>query len=293
MANKHLFIGFGEIASFCAAHLVEMGDNIVGIARKKKPIVQGAILWQGDVKSSSILQRIRENSFDSAVITMTPSGRGEQAYRAAYFDVVEVLLRLWQQGNAPKRILFISSTSVYGQYGGEKVDEFSPVEPQSGTAKILCETEKLLLDSSLKCAIIRFSGIYGPGRDYLLRQVKDLKGGGDNYTNRIHIEDCCGVICHLLAMDIDKLDSVYLASDNEPVKSHDIRRWLAVQMKIDPEQLVTQASGSGGNKRCDNTKLITSGYTFRYPSYKDGYEDLARISTDVNIAENHAPHKSK
>ncbi|WP_086929550.1 NAD-dependent epimerase/dehydratase family protein [Agarilytica rhodophyticola] len=286
MANKHLFIGFGEIASLCASHLVANGDSVVGIARRTKPVVPGVTLWQGDVLSHPILQRVSENCFDSAIITMTPSSRGPDGYRRAYFDVVDVLLRLWRKNNAPKRILFISSTSVYGQSDDEVVNEDSLTEPKSETAKVLLETEQLLLDSGLKSTIIRFSGIYGPGRDYLLRQVKDLKGGDDTYTNRIHIEDCCGVICHLLATDVDKLDSVYLASDHEPVKSREIRTWLAARMNIGSEQLVTQTSSRGGNKQCDNSKLLKSGYVFRYPSYKEGYVDAVKVFLGTNIKEN-------
>ncbi len=270
--KKHLFIGFGDLASRCAQALIDDGDTVVGIARSERPTQVGLEFWQGDVTSESILQRIREAYFDSVVITLTPSGRREEDYRRAYYAPVKALLQNWQLGNAPERILYISSTGVYAQSNGEVVDENSPAEPTSPTQVILRETEELLLNSAYRATVIRFSGIYGPKRNYLLRQVVLGNGGNDQYSNRIHEEDCSGVMYFLVNLPIDQLQKIYLATDKTPVTSRDIRVWLAGELGIDPNTLSEpEVSPMGKAKRCHSALLENSGYEFKYPTYKSGY----------------------
>ncbi len=269
--KKHLFIGFGDIASRCAKVLISLGDQVVGVARTPRNEEEGLSFVCGDAKSAEVLSRIATEQFESAVITLSPNGYSETNYRECYYDTSKALLTLWDEsGNAPKKILFISSTSVYPQVNGEMVDEESLAEADSPTAKILRETEDLFLESTLSASIVRFSGIYGPGRDYLLRQVQQGNGGSSQYTNRIHIEDCCGVLCFLIAQKA--LHEMYLASDDCPVMSSEIRKWLAVELGMDRDVLTeSKTAGRGGSKRCSNRRLKSVGYEFRYPDYKKGY----------------------
>ena len=270
--KKHLFVGFGGLASQCTEHLLQHGDQVVGVSRGASRVVTGMTHWQGDVRSEALQARIASARFDSAIITLSPDGRGADAYRRSYYDISASLLNVWQHhASPPARIIFISSTSVYGQTEGEIVDEYSPTYPRTDTGSVLAETEALYLRSPLPTSIVRFSGIYGPGRDYLLRQVLAGKGGDDSYTNRIHVDDCCGVMCHLLAMP-KALEPIYLASDKRPVKSHEIRVWLAEQLGLDPGALIpSETVGRGGNKRCVGQLLEKSGYAFMYPDYECGY----------------------
>ncbi len=273
--KKHLFVGFGDIARRCSAALLAQGHEIVGIARGPRA-VEGVDFWRGDVKSPTILGRVAKTGFDAVVITLTPSGSGEAAYRDAYYVPVKALCRAWESGTPPGRIVFVSSTSVYGQCHGEWVDHASVAEPSRGTAAIIRAAENLLLDFG-RSVIVRFSGIYGPGRDYLLRQVMQGKGGGENYTNRIHVEDCCSVLRHVMSLRQDVLAPIYLASDTEPVKSREIRRWLAGQLGIDPYCLTSpREMGRAGNKRCDSSLLQSTGYRFAYPTYREGYKDAIK-----------------
>ncbi len=270
--KKHLFIGFGDLASRCAQALIDDGDSVVGIARGERPPQVGLEFWQGDVTSESILRRIRETQFDSAVITLTPGGRREDDYRRAYYDPVKALLQHWQLGNTPERILYISSTGVYAQSNGEVVDENSLAEPTSPTQVVLRETEELILNSTYRATVIRFSGIYGPKRNYLLRQVTQGNGGNDQLTNRIHEEDCSGVIHFLVNLPIGQLQKVYLATDKTPVTSRDIRDWLAGELGVDASTLSEpETSAMGNGKRCQSTLLENSGYVFKYPNFKSGY----------------------
>ena len=71
-------------------------------------------LWQGDIKSPEILDAIAKANFDEIVITLTPGERGEDAYRKAYYDNVASLLSTLQNAKPPKKLIFVSSTSVSG-----------------------------------------------------------------------------------------------------------------------------------------------------------------------------------
>lgn len=276
--KKHLFIGFGDIASRCCDILSSdprsANDHLIGVARGERDQF-GVEFWRGDVSCDDILQRIDECDVDTIIITLSPSGSSEDDYRTAYLKPVQALVKLWLQKSPRGKIIYISSTSVYGQHDGQWVDHESLCEPQRPSANILRQSEKAVLTCA-QSTVVRFSGIYGGGRDYLLRQVMQGKGGGDTFTNRIHVEDCCAAIVHLMHLQVKKLAPVYVASDKTPVKSREIRMWLAQQLGLDPMSLnFSEQVGRAGNKRCDSRLLSESGFSFRYPSYKEGY--LAEI----------------
>ena len=310
-AKKHLFIGFGDIARRCAEKLIDHGENVVGIARSDKTIPAGVEFWQGNITESGILQRMGQEIFSSVVITLTPDGRDAQAYRRAYLEPVQSLVKLWQEHNPPQRIIFVSSTRVYGQQADDWVDELSPTEPVDEQGELLVQTEQCLLQSSLAVCVLRFSGIYGPQRDFLIRQVQAGKMGDNHFTNRIHVEDCCGVILYLLReLSPQAFPKILLASDNSPVKSSMIRAWLAQQLdsaeKRDVEEVrevqelqklqtvqkqnsevesnahaenINQtikkpAKSRTGSKRCSNAKLLQLGYKLKYPTYQEGYQAI-------------------
>lgn len=276
--KKHLFVGFGDIARRCTKHLQSQGGVVVGVSRSIREDMCGVEHICADASQPEIFSYLRDHQFDSVVITLSPDEYSEAGYRRTYYDTCLNLIRVWEQRPklAPKRILFISSSSVYGQDQGEWVDEESLASPQSAAAQVLRETENLFFESKLNTCVVRFSGIYGPGRDYLIRQVLAGKGGNGCYTNRIHIDDCVGVLCYLLEQaDIQRL---YLASDSSPVKSHEIREWLAERLGVSEKLSVdtkssarSGASSRGGNKRCSNLRIRQLGYQFKYPNYQQGY----------------------
>jgi len=122
--------------------------------------------------------------------------------------------------------------------------------------------------------VVRFSGIYGPGRMHLLNSVRaGIIAPSDpvHYSNRIHRDDCAGVLAHLVKMLTQEktLSPIYLASDEQPTPIHNVTTWLAEQNQVKPTQ--EQVIRRGGSKRCDSTCLRASGYRFLYPSYQEGF----------------------
>ena len=86
----------------------------------------------------------------------------------------------------------------------------------------------------------------------------------------------CWHICINLQAQGEILDDIYLASDDYPSSLHEVSHWLAEQMDV----VITEEAQprSGGSKQCSNRRLHTSGYQFKYPSFREGYKSLLLLS---------------
>lgn len=273
-SKKILFLGYGDLAARTAAILPEYQK--VGVARSLKPRAADVEFRQGGADSPEVLEWLAKTAFDAVVVTLTPAEHSAEAYARTYVETMKHLLPVWQECT-PGLVVFVSSTSVYHQNSGEWVDEASPTQPDHFSGQILLQAESLLISSGLPVCIVRFAGIYGPRRDFLLRQVRAGRGGSPAYTNRIHAEDCAGVLAHLLRQHFagKTSETIYLGCDSAPAPGTEVRRWLAEQIGVDPNSLAIDtdisANARGGNKRCSNRRLLNSGYNFLYPSYREGY----------------------
>ena len=99
-----------------------------------------------------------------------------------------------------------------------------------------------------------------------------------HYTNRIHADDCAGVLAHLIAQSQQQeLSPLYLASDCAPTPMVDVVSWIAEQLGIE-DFLAKDAVNERGNKRISNHRLLNSGYRFIYPNFHDGYATLLNIA---------------
>jgi nucleoside-diphosphate-sugar epimerase len=141
-----------------------------------------------------------------------------------------------------------------------------------------------LLTLSPANIVVRFSGIYGPGRESLLRlamQAPAIQQTPPYFTNRIHQQDCIAALSFLLEQRLagKALAQCYLASDDDPAPMWDVMTWLAEHLHCPPPSVKKVDADAGMNKRCSNAKLKALGYRFRYPSYKDGYLGLIKART--------------
>jgi nucleoside-diphosphate-sugar epimerase len=225
------------------------------------------------------LTSILNQQFDVVIVTLTPQSFTEQAYRDSYVAGAEALAAAIEETQSrPKLVLWVSSTSVYGNNQGAWVDETTPTNPVSFSGQLLLQAEQTI--GRLPCAysIVRFSGIYGSGRTRMLDQIKAGKGRPaqpEQWSNRIHSDDCAGVLAHLVEL-FDRgetLESIYLGTDKEPVTQHDMRRWMASQMQV---QLTEEIVVQNAIRRCSNQRLLESGYEFIYPGYREGYLALMK-----------------
>jgi nucleoside-diphosphate-sugar epimerase len=205
----------------------------------------------------------------------------EAGYRAAYVDGLRrVLDWLAQHGQTPRRLLFVSSSSVYAQQAGEWIDERSPAEATGFSGRIMREAEQLALHSGIAASVVRLTGIYGPGRQWLLNQVRQgyrVASEPPLYGNRIHVDDAAGLLAFLLQADARGLvlEDCYLGVDDAPAPLHEVVAWLRGQLGVShwAEQSSVRRAGS---KRCSNARARALGWTPEYPSYREGYAAVLR-----------------
>lgn len=212
------------------------------------------------------------------IYCVAADGFTPEAYRAAYVDGLQRVIAAAAEG-AARRLIFVSSTGVYGQDDGSVVDEDSPAEPRGFSGRTILAGEALLATAPFETTAIRFSGIYGPARDRLVRMVRtrapvSLKGRAA-ITNRIHRDDCARALQHLVGRE--DLQPLYLGSDEAPTPMGEILDWIAARLGVAPLP-VGDDDGEplqrGGNKRISSARLRGEGFGFLYPTYREGFEAL-------------------
>jgi nucleoside-diphosphate-sugar epimerase len=272
-----LIAGCGRLGTALGAELVRAGHEVTGLRRGGAGLPDGIRALQGDLARNDGLPELPAG-LDAIVYTAAADAGDELSYRRAYVDGPRHLLAaLEAQRQDPRRLLFVSSTAVYGQQEGQWVDEDSPTEPASFRGRILLEGEQLVASGPYPTVVARLAGIYGPGRTWLVdairaRRVSSRPQEPPIYTNRIHQGDCAGMLAHLLALE--RPAPVYLGVDDEPAPRSEVAAWIAERLGLDLSDVEPGPSGGDGNKRCSNARLEASGYRLRYPTFRQGYAEL-------------------
>lgn len=283
-SEKLLIIGCGDVGRRLARLVHTDFQEIVGVRRRIPSTdvdtpLRYIALDASLAEDYLLLQGINPSV---VVITMTPSAYTDEGYRQAYVRSCQhICASLHQQPVPPRRVIFVSSTRVYAQHAGETVDEQSATCPESFAGQRLLEAEQVIRNSGLPHCIVRFSGIYGPGRHRLLTQVRDGHITRDNIiTNRIHADDCAAVLAHLIDPRKAGSASLYLATDSHPAPLGEVVAWLAGELQVPlPLPPLMDAHVAHTGKYCSNQRLLNSGFAFQYPSYQEGYYQVLGQTT--------------
>lgn len=293
---KILFAGCGDISLRTITKLQNVGSEpvwqVLAMRRNLTKLPEGIDAVAGDVRDSDGLWELLEGKgIDVLVVTLTPSEMSDEGYRDSYVVAAQSIKAAVERcAEPPGLIIWVSSTGVYGQCEGEWVDEQAEANPVSFRGKRLLEAESIIDSLPVASAVVRFSGIYGPGRNRRISQVKRGELAPElpiSWTNRIHAEDCAGVIAHLMGQFSrgEDLEACYIASDNKPVPAYEVQSWLAGEMGLEPgenskdvehnrSEVSQPIKPRAGNRRCSNQRLLDSGYEFLYPTYREGYRAL-------------------
>jgi nucleoside-diphosphate-sugar epimerase len=280
-----LIVGCGYVGLPLGVELVQQGHEVFGLRRSAaaeadlkasglKPLI-------GDITNPDRLAQLPA-SYDWVVNCVSASGGGPEEYREVYLHGARNLIA-WLAGTPLKKFVYTSSTSVYGQNDGSLVKETGPTEPAAETAKILVETEMVLLEAARQqkfpAVILRLAGIYGPGRGYWFKQyLKNearIEGTGKRILNMIHREDVVGAI--IAALKSGRPGEVYNAVDDEPVSQLGFFQWLSGPLGKElppsaPEDAEAVRKRGVTNKKVSNRRLrMELGYQFKYPTFRQGY----------------------
>ena len=271
-----LIAGCGDVGSCLGRSLAAEGHTVYGLRRRTVALPQAIRPVVADLTDPGTLRDL-PSPLDYVFYTASASGQTEEAYRSAYVEGVRNLLaHILSQEPPLRRLFFTSSTSVYGQSGGEWVDESSPTEPERFQGRLMLEAEGLLRESPVPTVILRLAGIYGPGRTRLIDSVRDgslkLPRAGRVYTNRIHRDDAAGALQHLMQMK--EPEDLYLGVDDAPCDLREVAEWIAQRLATGPQATDDPrepAHRPRASRRCRNTKLRETGYAFAYSTYREGY----------------------
>jgi len=235
-------------------------------------------IYQGGTPSEDLNAALSEVTH--LVMSIAPDTNGDPLLEAFAGGLRQSMPKLEWIG-------YLSTVGVYGDHGGEWVDEETPCRPVSkrSVARLAAEDgwTRLAGEAGVPLAIIRLSGIYGPGRNALKTihegKARRLIKPGQVF-NRIHVTDIGGATA-LLARQ--RLGGIYNVTDDMPAPPQDVVSRAAQVMGVEaPAEIDFETadlspmarSFYGENKRVSNARIKAIGYRFLYPDYSTGLDAL-------------------
>lgn len=277
-----LIAGCGDVGSKIAKIAVQRGMSVTAFARsgERATALQDVKLLTGSLDDPDTLPMLpTKNSCVTYLIP--PPGGGISDTRVSAF------LQNIKAGDEPSGIVYISTTSVYGDCGDDLVDETRPLNPANHTAKRRCDAEEQFRiwcsAHNTTLIILRVSGIYGPGRIPLQRihnREPLLDASLSGYTNRIHSEDLAE-IC-LAALERGEDGDIFNVSDNEISKMNDYFNLITDLMGLErlPQVGLEEARKVMSplmfgymteSRRIDSRKVLSKlGIKLKYPTLQAG-----------------------
>jgi len=268
-----LIAGCGDLGIETGLRFAAQGHPVVGL-RRRAGLVPAPITG----RSVDLRHEVPEVAPDTGVVVVAPAAgsRDVDEYRATYVDGLRHVLDGIDASGATPRVLVVSSTAVYDVDDGSTVTEETPARGETPTADVLVEAEALLRERAPGAVLVRLSGVYGPGRERLVTQVRDgsarlaQQTGASPHTNRIHRDDAAAALVHLAG--VPDPAPTYLGTDDEPARLDDVLTFLAAELDAPaPERAASTGRQAGGDKRLSNALLRSTGWVPRYPTFREGY----------------------
>ncbi len=275
-----LVAGAGWLGSALSRVMAGQGHRVTAIRRD--PGRAAALASPGveplalDLSAPGAVDRLPRD-VDAVVACQAAGADGPEAYRRTYVDATRTLLAALRSSGRPARLLYTSSTGVFGQRDGSDVDEDTPPSTASASAEVLVEAERLVLGepvSGIQGVVLRLSGLYGPGRNWPLERVRSGQiaiGPGDGtWLNLCHLDDAVTAV--LAALERGLPGRVYHATDAEPVRRRDLAAWVAGRLGIPTPRLPDGARAPGlPDRRIHGERSRAElGIVLRHPSFREG-----------------------
>lgn len=260
-----LVAGFGDLGARVAERRLAGGAHVLGLRRREITPRPGLRGLRVDLATGAGMDRLPRRP-EALLYCPAPDVRDEAAYRTLYRDG---LRRLLDRLEVP-RVLLVSSTAVYAQDAGEWVDEDSPALASSFNGRVLleAETEALLHRGG---SVLRLSGLYGPGREAMLRRARAGQAGAQRWSNRVHIDDAAAAADIVLAAPLDQALGSWLGSDDCPALECDVQAWIRAREDL---PAITPDAGPEQGRRVANGRLRGLGWSPDYADFRAGYAAL-------------------
>ncbi|HEY9052594.1 MAG TPA: SDR family oxidoreductase [Gammaproteobacteria bacterium] len=289
--RRVVIVGCGYIGQRVAQQLLKTERRVLGFVRSQQSLdickQKGIDCQLLDLDDRAAEFEFGANFYDSVVIYLAPpQTKGGEDLRMQHF------LRLIDQ-QAPAKFVLISTTGVYGDCGGDWIDEATPAEPKVDRAKRRFSAEQQVREycsnRHVPLIILRVPGIYGPGKFPLerIRKAAPIVREEDSpFSNRIHAADLVN-IC-IKSITNDTLTGIYNCADGHPTTMYDYFTKVAKAHKLPAPPVISLAQAkkelSSGmlsymeeSRRISNTKLLRDfNLSLQYPDLDAGLKDIAR-----------------
>lgn len=259
--RRTLLVGYGKLAARLAQRLLTDGGEVVALRRSEGELPEGVVGLRADL-SAPLTERLPE--VDAMVVTLPPPG-GVDGYRIALTHLAAALPAI------PARTVFVSSTGVFeGSASDHPITEQDEPVPTSDRSRGLYDGERAAIEL-FGAVIVRPSGIYGPGRGFLLRQVREhATVNHRRRTNRIHEVDLVRALDLLLRMPVPP--ALVHAVDEAPVPLGEVVSYIAGELglPVPPDDASAEPKGLVH----DGSFLRSLLSTLEYPTYREGYDEM-------------------
>lgn len=288
MTGTLLSLGHGYSARALADRLVPLGWRIIGTtrdaAKAEELAIEGVepLIWSGETgEGSDAVARMLPQA-SHVLVSAGPDAQGDPVLRHLSGALAALGPRLRWLG-------YLSTTGVYGDHGGDWVDEETPLSPATRRGQLRVEAEAgwhaLAAAHGLPLHIFRLAGIYGPGRGPFAKvrsgSARRIIKPGQVFS-RIHVEDIAQVLA--ASMAAPQPGAIYNLCDDDPAPPQDVIAHAAtlLGLPVPPEVPFEDAELSpmarsfyAESKRVRNDRVKKAfGLRLRYPTYRDGLAAL-------------------
>jgi nucleoside-diphosphate-sugar epimerase len=287
--QKLLIVGYGDIGAR-AAGLLSSRYRVYALTRsasaRELARRQGVTPVAGDLDHPATLDRIAGLA-DAILHFAPPQPNGQRDLRTRH-----LLAALTRGKILPQRLIYISTTGVYGDCRGERVHESRAPRPATPRAVRRADAEASLrrwgARNGVRISILRVPGIYAPGRlpvERLEQRIPALRDEDDGYTNHIHADDLAQVVA--AALTHGRPGRVYNAADDTPMKMADYFDLVADHCRLErPRRISREAaqqeispgmlSYMAESRRIANARIKRElGVRLRYPGVREGLEGMS------------------
>ncbi len=203
-------------------------------------------------------------SFDWVYVIVSPSERSVDAYQRIFVDTARPVFQALQH-HPVEKVIFISSTRVYGEDQGRWINDESIPNTEDSIGQTLIAAEQLWSAYwQEKFTIIRPSGLYRENSEFLKKKaLESEKLSTNHWTNRIHRADLVGFLHYLITLE--KVESSYILTDQRPTLQHELLNIIRAVNQLEPLRIHTNIKTTGKRLRAD--RFTQSGYILKYPSH--------------------------
>lgn len=277
-----LIVGCGYLGQRVGRLLVERGERVSGTVRSAARAARleplGIVPLVADVLDLGSLERLPAT--ERTLYCVGFDRTAGVPIRTVYLDGLRNYLR--SVSGRASRFVYASTTGVYGQTDGAWVTEDCPTVPPHESGQVCLEAERLVqsraLERGMTSAILRFSGLYGPGRlprRGSLALGEPIPGDPDAFLNLVHIDDAARAA--VAALDSGKSNGVYNVCDDRPIARREYCELVAALLGFPNPRFETRSASAPGagregmNKRVSNARLRDElGIVPAYPDITTG-----------------------